>query len=569
VQWWKLVPDQDHQIVTAGYGTYDANNDNFYNANYATTAWNPDGTTSVTYDIAGSALTVNLAKFAGPVSAQWYDPTDGVYQNVSGSPFANTSSWVFQPPGQNQEGYNDWVLVLRANAPLTAAGVGLTGTEGSTTGTATVATFTDANPNATVSDFAATINWGDGTSTAGTVVAQNGSFAVEGAHTYAHDGQYTVGVSVNDVGGSAATTTSTATIAGTGELVANGGFETGDFSGWSESGNVAPLSYGPQTFITPNAESGQYAAGLGSVGSDGTLGQNIQTTAGQHYTLDFWLANASGGPDDFTVKWNGQTLLALNDTPAQGYTEYTFGVVGTAGTSNLEFDARQDPSHWSLDNISVTAAGSPPPASAPPPPSSPPPSGNLLINGSFETGDFTGWTLSGNVAPLSYGPQTFITPNAESGQYAAGLGSVGSDGTLGQNIQTTAGQSYTLDFWLANASGGADDFTVKWNDQTLLALNNAPQQGYTEYTYQVTGGSGSTSNLEFDARQDPSHWSLDNISVTATGSQPGNTSAQSSTPALLSQYVAASSDPGAFTSSPPVLGEPSEPQVTLVNPIHT
>ena len=102
--------------MTAGYGTYNANNDNFYSSNYATTAWNPDGTTSVTYDIAGSALTVNLAKFAGPVSAQWYDPSNGTYQSVTGSPFANTSSRVFQPPGKNQEGYNDWVLVLRASA---------------------------------------------------------------------------------------------------------------------------------------------------------------------------------------------------------------------------------------------------------------------------------------------------------------------------------------------------------------------------------------------------------------------------------------------------------------------
>ena len=40
---------------------------------------------------------------------------------------------------------------------------------------------------------------------------------------------------------------------------------------------------------------------------------------------------------------------------AQNYTEYTFTVTATGSTSTLEFDARQDPSHWSLDNISVTA----------------------------------------------------------------------------------------------------------------------------------------------------------------------------------------------------------------------
>ena len=144
-------------------------------------------------------------------------------------------------------------------------------------------------------------------------------------------------------------------------LVVNGGFETGDFTGWMLSGNVGVGSYGPQTYIFSAAQSGQYAAGLGPMGSDGTLSQDLPTTAGQHYTLDFWLANASGGPDDCTVKWNGQTLLALVNEPVQGYTEYTFDVIGAAGTSHLEFDFRQDPSHWSLDSISVTSLDTTPP----------------------------------------------------------------------------------------------------------------------------------------------------------------------------------------------------------------
>ena len=142
-------------------------------------------------------------------------------------------------------------------------------------------------------------------------------------------------------------------------LIVNGSFETGDFSGWTLSGNVAPLSYGPQAFIVNSAMSGDYAAGFGPVGSDGKLSQDIQTTAGQHYTLSFWLANASGGPDDFAVKWNGQTLLAMVNKSAQGYTEYKFDVVGAAGTSHLEFDFRQDPSYWSIDSISLTPTGAP------------------------------------------------------------------------------------------------------------------------------------------------------------------------------------------------------------------
>src|SRR5205085_6156163 len=72
---------------------------------------------------------------------------------------------------------------------------------------------TDANPNATASDFTATIDWGDGTNTTDTVVAQSGSgFEVEGVHTYVNGGQFNVGVTIDDVGGSTATAIATAAV---------------------------------------------------------------------------------------------------------------------------------------------------------------------------------------------------------------------------------------------------------------------------------------------------------------------------------------------------------------------
>ena len=136
-------------------------------------------------------------------------------------------------------------------------------------------------------------------------------------------------------------------------LVTNGSFETDNFTGWTRGGNTTSA----QMYINGQAESGSFAAALGSVGSDGTLSQTLQTTAGQQYTLSFWLANNGSSPDDFTAKWNGATVLALTSAPAQGYTEYTFTVTANGSTSTLEFDARQDLSHWSLDNISVTPVG--------------------------------------------------------------------------------------------------------------------------------------------------------------------------------------------------------------------
>jgi hypothetical protein len=110
--WWNLVPDQTHQIVTSGFGTYNGSNGNLTAANYSTTAWVTDGSLAVIYDPAGNALTVNLTKFSGPVTARWYDPSNGAYTSITGSPFANSGSHVFSTPGTNHDGQSDWVLVL-------------------------------------------------------------------------------------------------------------------------------------------------------------------------------------------------------------------------------------------------------------------------------------------------------------------------------------------------------------------------------------------------------------------------------------------------------------------------
>jgi hypothetical protein len=60
----------------------------------------------------------------------------------------------------------------------------------------TVATFTDTSSSDTAAAFTATIDWGDGTTSAGTVVGSNGSFAVTGGHTYTDEGSYTLGVAI-------------------------------------------------------------------------------------------------------------------------------------------------------------------------------------------------------------------------------------------------------------------------------------------------------------------------------------------------------------------------------------
>jgi len=66
--------------------------------------------------------------------------------------------------------------------------------------TTTIASFTDADPAQTAGDYTAQVQWGDGTSSAGTVVAAANGFAVSATHTYAAANHYAVRVSVTDHG---------------------------------------------------------------------------------------------------------------------------------------------------------------------------------------------------------------------------------------------------------------------------------------------------------------------------------------------------------------------------------
>ena len=80
-----------------------------------------------------------------------------------------------------------------------------------------------------------------------------------------------------------------------GNLVANPGFETGDFTGWTTGGNFEATGVsGNFDGFLPN--SGNFFAFLGPVGSDGTLSQNLATTPGQSYTFSWFLGSDGGTP---------------------------------------------------------------------------------------------------------------------------------------------------------------------------------------------------------------------------------------------------------------------------------
>ncbi len=109
--WYNLVPDFTHQVLTRGYGHF-SKSDSITTDTYATAASTPDGTLAMAYLPSVRTVTIDMSKFSGAVTAQWFDPTNDSFATIAGSPFQNSGIQKFTPPGNNSTGDGDWILDL-------------------------------------------------------------------------------------------------------------------------------------------------------------------------------------------------------------------------------------------------------------------------------------------------------------------------------------------------------------------------------------------------------------------------------------------------------------------------
>ena len=139
-----------------------------------------------------------------------------------------------------------------------------------------------------------------------------------------------------------------------GQLVQNGGFETGDLTHWTFAGQPA------LTFVTTDPEtvhSETYGVELGEEGDLGYLSQSVPTIQGSLYSISLWLDSPDGlTTNEFLVSWGGETLFDDTNLPAIGWTNLQFTVLATNTNTVLEFGFRDDASFLGLDDVSVTAA---------------------------------------------------------------------------------------------------------------------------------------------------------------------------------------------------------------------
>jgi hypothetical protein len=168
----------------------------------------PEGSAGLTLSLTGS-------NFAPGATVQWNGVNltvvaSGVSQIQASVPASLLSEEGIALVTVTNPGPGGGVSLARtftiADAGLTATRVNLN-VHGNLNFSGTVATFTDANPNAILADFTAIIIWDDGTANYGTI-SGTGPFTVSGTHTFApFHNLHIITVTILDVGGSQASVT--------------------------------------------------------------------------------------------------------------------------------------------------------------------------------------------------------------------------------------------------------------------------------------------------------------------------------------------------------------------------
>jgi hypothetical protein len=277
-------------------------------------------------------------------------------------------------------------------------------------------------------------------------------------------------------------------------LIVNGGFETGDFTGW----NTQPAASGSLFFVGGSPHTGSFSAQFGATSAQpDEIWQSFPTAAGLRLKVSMWVLNGGTGGDYLTVQWNGQYLYVSSPVaiPQAAWTRLSFDVLAVSNTSELRIAAYDAPSYVFLDDVAVETD-------------------NLLVNPSFETGDFTGWNTQAGAGAI-FG----VSPGGRTGTYGAYFAAVGfHHDQIWQTVPTVPGRVYMMQVWLQNTNYGDDSLRIFWEGSLVFDGTPCPfASGWAPITLFLTSTSP-TSELRLAGHDNPTALIIDDVYL----GQPGN-----------------------------------------------
>jgi hypothetical protein len=142
---------------------------------------------------------------------------------------------------------------------------------------------------------------------------------------------------------------------GRAQIIVNGDFETGDFTGWTEFGDI-------QFNGVWNGEphGGVYSGYFGPLATGG-IRQHLTAAAGDRLIVKFWLVSELGDiPNSCLVTLDGQTVASVTDFTSLTYQQFTATITVTQASPELVFTFSDPPDYLDLDDVEVTLDNGPP-----------------------------------------------------------------------------------------------------------------------------------------------------------------------------------------------------------------
>lgn len=140
----------------------------------------------------------------------------------------------------------------------------------------------------------------------------------------------------------------------TAELVTNGGFETGDFAGWTQVGDT-----GATSVWNVGSYEGTFNAYFGP-SSPGGITQVLSANAGDPLDVSFaYLVETDSLPNSMSVSLGGITIFTLADHTNTAWSVFTTNIVSPVANPELTFTFTNPPSFYDLDAVSVNVVPEP------------------------------------------------------------------------------------------------------------------------------------------------------------------------------------------------------------------